>query len=139
MSLVLDSSVTLAWLYSDELTEAVERVFDRVARDRAWVPAIWRLEVANSLQVGIRRGRIDIAFRDASIADLAAMDIVTDPDTDTHAWAATLQLADRFGLTTHDAAYRELALRRNVPLASLDHDLRAAARSLGVTLLGDEE
>ncbi len=85
MSLVLDSSVTLAWLYSDETTDAVQGVMNLVIGSRAYVPAIWRLEVANSLQTGVRRGRIDAVFRDASLADLALMDIATDTETDTYA------------------------------------------------------
>jgi predicted nucleic acid-binding protein len=136
MSLVLDSSVTLAWLYTEETTVAVQRVMDLVVGSTAYVPAIWRLEVANSLQTGIRRGRIDAVFRDASLADLALMDIATDTETDTYAWNTTLRLAERFKLTVYDAAYLELAQRRSLPLASLDHDLRAAAASLGITLLG---
>ena len=31
MSLVLDSSATLAWIYSDETTEAIRQLFDSVA------------------------------------------------------------------------------------------------------------
>ena len=38
MSLVLDSSVTLAWLYSDELTAATQQVLDDVTAAGAWVP-----------------------------------------------------------------------------------------------------
>jgi len=49
VSVVLDSSATLAWLYSDELTAATQQVFDRVITSRAWVPTLWRLEVGNSL------------------------------------------------------------------------------------------
>jgi PIN domain len=52
VSLVLDSSVTLAWIYEDESTEAIRRVFDSVADEGAVVPALWRLEVANSLNHG---------------------------------------------------------------------------------------
>lgn len=136
MSLILDSSVTLAWLYSDELTPATQQVFDRVVAEGACVPALWRLEVANSLQTGIRRGRISAAFRDASLADLGLMDIATDPDTDTFAWSATLRLAERFNLTLYDASYLELAQRLSLPLATLDQELRAAAGVVGVMLLG---
>ena len=136
MSVVLDSSVTLAWLYSDELTPATQQVLDRVLAEGACVPALWRLEVANSLQTGVRRGRISPEFRDASLADLALMAIATDPDTDTFAWSATLRLAERFRLTLYDAAYLELAQRLSLPLATLDQELRAAAEALGVTRLG---
>jgi predicted nucleic acid-binding protein len=134
--LVLDSSVTLAWLYSDELTDGVRQVFDRVTASRAWVPSLWRLEVANSLHMAVRRKRITADFRDASLADLALLNIGIDPDTDSFAWSASLRLAERFSLTLYDAAYLELAQRLSLPLASLDQELRAAGSALGVALLG---
>ena len=136
MSLVIDSSVTLAWIYSDERTEATERVFHVVTEAGAWVPAIWHLEVANGLQQGVRQRRIDAAFRTGALADLAVMNIATDPDTNVFAWSDTLDLSDRFRLTLYDACYLELAQRRNLPLATLDGDLRAAGEALGIEILG---
>jgi len=133
---VLDNSATLAWAYSDGVTSAVQDVFDRVAATHAVVLALWRLEVANGLHMGGRRGRLDAAERDATLADLAILDIRTDADTDTYAWSGTVRLAERFGLTVYDACYLELAQRRALPLASLDGDLRAAADACGVPLLG---
>ncbi|HLI61932.1 MAG TPA: type II toxin-antitoxin system VapC family toxin, partial [Terriglobales bacterium] len=125
MSLVLDSSVTLAWVYSEETSPAVSRVLQLVNSDGAWVPSLWRLEVANILEMGVRRGRHDAAFRDATLADLALLPISTDQDTAAHAWGATLRLAARHGLTLYDAAYLELAKRRGLPLATLDGELRS--------------
>ena len=84
----------------------------------------------------MRRGRIDVAYRDATIANLRDLAIDVDPETDRKAWSEILQLADRFRLTLYDAAYLELAHRRQLPLASLDYDLRAAGHMLGVPLLG---
>jgi predicted nucleic acid-binding protein len=137
MSLVLDSSATLAWIFADETTAAIRVLFDRVADTGAFVPALWRLEVANSLTVAVRRKRIDADFRRAALADLSLLDITTDPQTVSHAWGETLGLADRFRLTLYDAAYLELAQRRRLPLATLDKDLRVAAVALGVVLLAD--
>jgi predicted nucleic acid-binding protein len=136
MSLVLDCSATMAWVYGDETTEAVRAVFDAVASSGAWVPALWRLEVANVLEMGVRRSRHDAAFRDATLADLALLPIRLDPETDQHAWGATARLAARHGLTLYDAAYLELARRVDLPLATLDQELRAAALAEGVPLLG---
>jgi len=135
MSFVLDSSVTLAWVYLDELTPATLRLSERVNQTGAWVPMVWRLEVANSLQNSIRRRRIDAAFRDKALADLSVMKIATDMETDAYAWSTTLHLADRLQLTPYDACYLELAQRRNLPLASLDKELRAAGRKLKIPLL----
>lgn len=137
MSLVLDSSATLAWIYMEERSEAIAGVFDRLTADGAWVPSLWRLEVANVLEMGVRRGRMDAAFRDATLEDLELLPIQTDPDTEKHAWRSTLRLAERYKLTIYDAAYLELAMRRGLPLASLDGELRAAAGAEGVVLLGE--
>lgn len=136
MSFVLDSSVTLSWYFDDEATPATDALFDKVSEDGAVAPSLWRLEVANGLQMAVRRKRIDTAYRNASLKDLTAMPIAIDAETDAHAWTSTVQLADRFRLTIYDAAYLELAQRRALPLASIDRDLRAAARTLGVALLG---
>ena len=137
MSLVLDCSMALSSFFEDERTPAAEAVLAQVAEQGAVVPGIWRLEVGNALQAAVRHRRVDAAFRDASISDLALLDIVIDQETDGHAWAATLQLSDRFRLTTYDAAYLELARRRDLPLASLDRELRTAARAVGTVLLGE--
>jgi predicted nucleic acid-binding protein len=92
------------------------------------VPGLWRLEVANILEMGIRRGRHDAAFRDSTLADLALLPIHLDPETDQRAWRETAQLAERHKLTPYDAAYLDLALRRKLPLATLDRDLRSAGK-----------
>jgi predicted nucleic acid-binding protein len=135
--LILDSSATLAWIYGDETTEAIRRVFDAIADNGALVPVLWRLEVANSLTMAVRKRRIDPDFRRAALADLALLHITTDPQTDAYAWADTLNLADQFRLTVYNAAYLELARRRILPLATLDQELRTAANAIGVTVLGN--
>ena len=136
MSLVLDSSVTLAWVYSDETTPDLRDVLDLVNSHGAWVPSLWRLEVANILEMGVRRGHHDAAFRDATLADLSLLPISIDLETERQAWGATLRLAEQHRLTLYDAAYLELAQRRSLALASLDGELRAAAKTEDVALLG---
>lgn len=132
MSLVLDSSVTLAWLHEDEHADGVYAVFDHLITSGAVVPLHWPLEVANSLTVAIRRNRISADHRAEFLANLARLDIATDANTNEHAWSAALHLADLYNLTICDAAYLELAQRLRVPLATLDKDLAAAARKAGV-------
>ena len=136
MRVVLDSSAALAWIYGDEINDAVLKVFDIIAEEGALVPALWHLEIANSLTVAVRRGRISVEVRDAALIDLGLLDIVLDLYTHAQACASTLTLADRFRLTLYDAAYLELAQRSSLPLASLDAELGSAARALGVPLLG---
>jgi predicted nucleic acid-binding protein len=136
VSLVLDASLALAWYFQDEATPATDRILDRVAENGAVVPALWRLELANGLQVAVRRGRISTAYRDGSLADLTQMQIETDLETDMHAWSATLRLAEKHNLTLYDASYVELAQRRRLPLATLDREMRRAADELALAVLG---
>jgi predicted nucleic acid-binding protein len=138
VSFVLDSSVTLAWIYSDETTDAIHKVLSGLVASGAWVPGLWKLEVANILEMGVRRKRHDTGFRDAALADLALLPIRIDPETDQHAWGATLRIAERHGVTLYDGAYLELAKRRALPLATLDRELRQAADAEGVMLLGSD-
>lgn len=138
MTIVIDSSITLAWLLADERTAAARDVLMEVATAGALVPSLWRLEVANALLLAVRRRRIDGAYLDACLQDLAALPIALDPDTDRHAWSGTLLLARRCDLTLYDASYLELAQRTAHPLATLDTALRSAASGVGVGLLGQE-
>ena len=120
MSLVLDPSLALSWYFEDERTPTGDALLDQVVEDGAVVPSLWRLEVANGFQMAIRRKRIDAAYRDNALAELATMPITVDAETDAHAWSSTLRLSDRFRLTPYDAVYLELAQRRELPLATLD-------------------
>jgi predicted nucleic acid-binding protein len=123
-------------VYDNETTEAICEVLARLTERGAWVPGLWKLEVANVLEMGVRRGRHDGAFRTATLADLALLPISVDLETDRQAWSATVHLAERHKLTMYDAAYLELAQRRGLPLATLDTELRSAADAEGVILLG---
>ncbi|MFZ0815578.1 MAG: type II toxin-antitoxin system VapC family toxin [Candidatus Sulfotelmatobacter sp.] len=136
MSLVLDSSVALAWIYADETTDAVLRLFDDVRLGGAWVPGLWRWKIANVLQLNVRRGRHSGDFRDNALASLALLPVKVDAEADRQAWGAALLLAERHRLTVYDAAYLEIAVRQKIALATLDRELRAAAVSERVQLLG---
>lgn len=135
MSVVLDSSATLAWVHGDERTSAIDVAFDRVAAQGAVVPSLWHLEIANGLTAALRRQRISVIERAEAMADLAQLDIVVDAETEQHAWKATTQLADQHGLSVYDAAYLELAQRRRLPLVTLDKALIRAAAASGVEVL----
>lgn len=136
MTVVLDASLTLAWFLEDETTSAIEALFDEVVNSDAVVPPLWRIEVGNALQMAVRRKRIDRAFRDSTLRDLHALPITIDSECDAHCWSAALSLADTHDLTLYDATYLELAQRRRLALATLDHALAEAARQLNVPVKG---
>jgi predicted nucleic acid-binding protein len=135
MSIVLDASMTIAWLFDDERSPATQAVLRRVVADGAVVPSLWRLEVANVLRNAVRRGRCDDAYVDRSLRRLGRLAIETDKETDDRAWDATLGLAREQDLTLYDAAYLELAIRTDNPLASCDGPLLAAAARRHVKVL----
>jgi predicted nucleic acid-binding protein len=97
---------------------------------------LWLWEVANVLQMNVRRGRHNAKFRDRALADLALFPIKEDAEAGRQAWSGSLILAERHSLTVHDAAYLEVALRRGLPLATLDRDLRRAASAEKIQVLG---
>jgi predicted nucleic acid-binding protein len=132
---VIDASVTLSWVYTDEHSVASDALLARVADQGAVVPSLWRLEIASALQTGIKRKRIDAMYRDAAIEKLLSLPIETDPDTNDYAWTAILRLADIHQITVYDASYLELALRRGLRLATRDDQLAAAAGRAGAILL----
>jgi predicted nucleic acid-binding protein len=135
MSLVIDASMTIAWLFHDERSEAAQAVLRRVAAEGARVPALWRLEVANVLRNAVRRGRCDDGYADRSLRRLARLQIIADGETDRHAWNTTRELSRGHDLTLYDASYLELALRHQETLASRDAALVAAARRAGLDVL----
>jgi predicted nucleic acid-binding protein len=78
---------------------------------------------------------MDKAGIEKFFASLAVYDIEVDSETAALAWSKTFALGEAFGLTMYDAAYLELALRRGVPLASLDGTLVAAMKKAGGQVL----
>ncbi|WP_029029361.1 type II toxin-antitoxin system VapC family toxin [Salinarimonas rosea] len=134
--IVLDASMALSWFFEDEQTPAGRAIMDHAIERGAIVPSLWKLEVANVLRMSVRRGRCTMAFADQAIADLVELEIEIDAETADHAWNATRTLAHDHGLTVYDAAYLEVALRRRLPLATCDKRLDAAARGLGLRVLG---
>ena len=91
--------------------------------------------VANVLLVATRHGRIEAGMWSALVEQIGRLPLETDSETGARALTDALRLAREHGLTVYDAVYLELALRRRLPLATLDIDLTAAARRTGVEVL----
>lgn len=134
MSLVLDCSVTVAWVFKDEYSPATQRIYELVEDHGAVVPAHWMAEVANVLRMGERRRRIS----EPDVAEALKMlsELIIDID-DGHSWQSierAQHLSRAHGLTVYDAVYLELAVRRGLPLATTDADLLKAAPAEAVAL-----
>ena len=132
---VLDCSIAAAWLFEDEAALETEALLDRLTDGPAWVPLHWRLEVGNVLVQAERRNRITPAQVAASVDFVDSLPIEVDAETESRSLREVLALARSARLTTYDAAYLELALRRGLALATQDHALVRAARGLKVKTL----
>ena len=131
---ILDGLVAIAWCFPDEQDTYAQSVLDALADGSALVPDLWHLEVANVLLIGERRKRSTQADTVQWLQFLDALKITVDPETRPRAFREIISLARTHNLSAYDAAYLKLALRHALPLATLDHKLREAARSAGVAL-----
>jgi predicted nucleic acid-binding protein len=133
VAFVLDASVTVAWGLEGKDDAVADLVLQQMSFESAHVPEIWWFEVGNVLLINERRRRISEKDTATFLRALSTMNIEIDHAPDQR---GTLTLARSHKLTVYDASYLELALRRNVPLATLDKKLALAASDEGVHLIG---
>ncbi len=132
---VTDASVSLTWCFEDEATSWTDHLLQRLrAGDEAVVPAHWPMEVSNALLMAMRRGRITEEKVRRFFDDISSLPIKIDSESPAQAFRQTFALAQQHKLTSYDAAYLEVAVRANLPLATLDDELRNAAIAEGVLL-----
>lgn len=130
---VIDASVTMPWFFPDEATPFTEGLLDAMSDHVMWAPALWVLECSNVLQSAQRRQRINAQRRAEIAGELSALVVQVDPAVVD--FVTLDRIAASHGLSAHDAAYLELALRRSLTLVSLDAKLVAATRDLGHPVL----
>ena len=140
MRIVLDASMTLAWLVdrADRTEAALARqAFGEVRAFGAQVPALWYAEVANTLLVFERAKRLSVQDSVSYLSDIALLAIEQDDLPPAAGQARVLDLGRIHDLSAYDATYLELAMRRAAALATFDRKLAAAARNAGVRVFGD--
>jgi len=134
---VLDNTVSMAWCFTDEAAEFTETLLNRLSNltDTALVPALWLYEVVNVTEMAVRKGRITKDKATAFIESLTDLPIEVEDLSRTEVFVSVRAVAERYRLTSYDAAYLELAIRHRLPLAALDSDLNKAARTAGIELV----
>jgi predicted nucleic acid-binding protein len=88
--------------------------------------------VRNTLIVHERRGRLSQADTATFLRGLSRLGVTIDRAPEE---GAVLALACTHRLSVYDASYLELAQRERLPPATLDLELRKAARATGTALL----
>ncbi len=139
MTLVIDASMALAWVFERQQPcdgEQASRVLAACGEQAWWVPGLWHLEVANALLVAERRGVITAHASDLFLARLSSLPIGTEADAMQKRQARVMNLARVHGLSSYDATYLELAQRLGATLASFDRQLNRTAARLGIPIHG---
>ena len=135
MSFVLDTSVTMAWLFEDEVSAHTDMLLDSLKTGQAWTPSTWVHEVGNVLVMAERRNRITEA-QGRHFAELLASLPIHLAETHTRQlWGGAVAVARNHGLSVYDGAYLDLAMRKGLPLATLDNALKNAAGTVGVEIV----
>jgi predicted nucleic acid-binding protein len=125
---VVDTSVVMAWCFKDEGTPYADRVLESLTAASALVPPIWPLEVVNVLLAAERRKRLTEADSLRFITLLNQLPIRVElPSSTESLMIRILPMARKYGLSSYDASYLDLAMRNGLPLATLDKKLQAAA------------
>jgi predicted nucleic acid-binding protein len=123
----------MAWCFEDERTQATDDLMGGAVP--VLVPQIWPLEVGNVLMLAMRKGRITTSKQKQFLGLLKLLPITVDVFGLDETLRHVMTLAGEHHLTTYDASYLELAIRTEAAMATLDADLRRAARRMGVKLL----
>ena len=132
---VLDNSVAMRWCFENTSTPYSEEVLEQLlVGQQAHVPVLWLYEVVSVLAKAQRTASTTAEKVHAFLEDLRSLDIIVDDESFGHIFGDVHRLAVEHGLTGYDAAYLELAVRKGLPLATLDEDLQKAAPVAGVEL-----
>jgi len=133
MAFVVDASVAAAWFLPDEHNDAADRVMAELGVNPGRAPSLFWFETRNLFLMAERRGRLKPGEAAAAMEQLRAFPIFDEGTGDDR---LVLSLAARHGLSGYDASYLALAVSQNLPLATLDKKLAAAAGAEGVVLRG---
>ena len=133
---MLDTSVSLAWFLDRPVSPRAVQVWQSLRQgSRAVVPPLWFLEMANGFATAERRSALTRSDIDRCLTDI---DVLLTSSIDQSVAAISLRQAfvgaSGSGLTAYDAVYLETARTENLPIATLDRALAAAARKAGVPL-----
>jgi predicted nucleic acid-binding protein len=127
--------MALSWCFTDEQSPRSLQVLTLAKTRAVFVPVLWHLEMANILGISFRKGRLSDVDLSFALKVFAALEMHTDTSVHEISKSVLLPLMQAFSLTAYDAVYLELALRMNLPLATLDAALASAAEEAGAALL----
>ena len=132
---VIDNSVVMSWCFKDETNKYADAILHKLCEARAVVPSIWPLEVVNVLLVAERRKRLSEADSTRFITLLTQLPIIVEQERPENMMKELLTFARANNLSSYDASYLDLAMKRGYPIATSDNKLIQAARRIDVQIL----
>jgi predicted nucleic acid-binding protein len=129
---VVDNSVVMSWCFEDDGNSYAEAVLESLESGEAFVPAVWPLEVGNVLLVAERKKRLSQASVVRFLTLLGGLPMTVEQETPERMLKEIVSLAREHGLSTYDASYLDLAMRLDLPFATLDASLAKAAEDCSV-------
>jgi predicted nucleic acid-binding protein len=132
---VIDNSVVMSWCFNDETSKYTDAVLGYLEKATAYVPAIWPLEVSNVLLVAERRKRLSQADSSHFISLLFELPIIVEQESPERMFSEILALAREYKLSSYDASYLDLTMRKGLPLATVDKNIITAAKRCRVDIL----
>jgi predicted nucleic acid-binding protein len=132
---VIDNSVVMSWCFKDETSKYTDAMLDYLEQATAYVPAIWPLEVSNVLLIAERRKRLSQSDSSRFISLLLELPIIVEPESPERMLSTILALAREYKLSSYDASYLDLAMRKGLPIATTDKNIIAAAKRSRVPIL----
>ena len=134
-SFVIDNSVVMSWCFKDETSQYADDVLDRLQDSTAFVPSIWPLEV-NVLLVAERKKRLKEADSVRFLTLLSQLPIIVEYERTERMMKDLLTFARANKLSSYDASYLDIAIRKGTPIATLDKAIIRAAKDLKVQIIG---
>ena len=127
---VLDASVAITWLFTNQSTAYSTAVLNMLKEHQAFVPPLWHLEITNVTLGAERNQRLTHSDCITFLEFLSNLNLVTSDAI--HSKSSLFTFSLHYKLSAYDATYLELALRLGLPIASLDKKIRQAARNAGI-------
>ena len=137
MEFVIDNSIVMSWCFKDEINSYADFILESLESHSAIVPSIWPLEVGNVLLVAERKKRLAEADSSRFLDLLSDLPIFVEQESPERMVKEIFALARNLDLSSYDASYLDLAMKKGLPIASVDKDLITASKKVKVPIFQD--
>jgi predicted nucleic acid-binding protein len=135
MIYVIDCSFSSALFLPDEKSDAVRDFFIKLKKnDQLFIPLLWWYETINVINVSLKRKRINYNDSTSIINLMNELKLMTDFEYGIELAKRIFELTQLYNISSYDAVYLELSIRKKARLRTLDNDLLIAAKNIGIDM-----